>query len=229
MDITALKQKIKKIVYSQWGIAICNRLNLKNRYHFGKSNAFFNQGAWLRGVTIKIRGYDNRIILGENSSLHSCTIQIYGNGNTIEIGSDCHIQNGAFWIEDNGGKITIGDKTTIQGNTHLAVIEGTKIEIGQDCMFSSNIVFRTGDSHSIVNAERMRINPSGDIQIGNHVWVGEGVVCLKNVCVADHSIVGTRSLLTKRYETPHVILAGSPAKIVKENTDWLRERISFSG
>ncbi len=70
--------------------------------------------------------------------------------------------------------------------TRLACIEGTSIEIGEDCMFSANIVFRTGDSHSIINSDGQRINASKSICIGNHVWIGNTVIVNKGVKVSDN-------------------------------------------
>ena len=92
-------------------------------------------------------------------------------------------------------------------------------------MFSKEITFRTGDSHSIVNLEGQKINFSKDITIGNHVWVGNRVIITKGTRVCDNSVVGTGSTVSKKFEEPNIIIAGVPAKKVKENINWLRERI----
>lgn len=92
-------------------------------------------------------------------------------------------------------------------------------------MFSKDIVFRTGDSHSIVDENGIRINLSKDISIGNHVWVGNMVIVTKGAFVGDNCILGTGSIVTKAFRESNVILAGSPARIVKERINWLRKRI----
>lgn len=157
--------------------------------------------------------------------MKNCTIHIFGNNNKISIGSNCLINEGTFWIEDNEGVISIDKNTTINGKTEFACIEGKEISIGSDCMFSSNIVIRTGDSHSIIDSERLRTNPSNDVKIGNHVWIGEGAVLLKGIQVLDNSIVGTRSVVTKPFYETNIIIAGTPAKIIRRDINWLRERI----
>ena len=128
-------------------------------------------------------------------------------------------------MEDDGGSIAIGEKTKFLGKTHVAVIEGTSVTIGKDCLFSSDIQLRTGDSHSILNMEGRRINPSRDITLGDHVWVGTQAFCTKGAQVASHSIIGARALVTGVFEEPHCTLAGVPAKVVKRDVDWSIRRI----
>ena len=130
-----------------------------------------------------------------------------------------------LYCEDNNNKIIIGNKTAIYGETHLAAIESTSIIIGEDCMFSSEIHFRTGDSHSIVNSEGLRINPSENITIGDHVWVGTKVIVLKGTNVPKDCIIGAGSLLCKNYDEPNSVIAGSPARVLKKDVNWLHERI----
>jgi acetyltransferase-like isoleucine patch superfamily enzyme len=48
---------------------------------------------------------------------------------------------------------------------------------------------------------------------------------LKGSFIKDNSIIATGSVVTKAFEESNVIIAGSPAKIVKENVSWVRERI----
>ncbi len=92
-------------------------------------------------------------------------------------------------------------------------------------MFSSDIVVRTGDSHTITDLSGQRINASKDVTIGNHTWVGNKVTMNKGAVLPDHSVVGACSVVTKAFDTNNVVIAGNPAKIIKENIDWLRERI----
>ena len=65
-------------------------------------------------------------------------------------------------------------------------------------MFSNDIEFRTGDSHSIVDLDtRKRINYSQNIHVGNHVWIGSRSIILKGVNIGNNSIIGTGSIVTK--------------------------------
>lgn len=132
-------------------------------------------------------------------------------------------------IEDDNGSIILKRHVTVCGQTELAVIEGTKITIGEDCLFSGNIMFRTGDSHSILDQNSgKRINPSEDITIGDHVWIGNSVKILKGVKIGDHSIVGIGAILSSGDYHSHCIIGGiGHGKILKTGIDWTPQRISI--
>lgn len=107
----------------------------------------------------------------------------------------------------------------------MACTEGSKVIIGDDCLFSSEIVFRTGDSHSILDQNGKRINSAKDITIGNHVWLGHRVLINKGVYIGDNSIVGTGSVVTKAFNEGNIVLAGVPAEIKKKDVNWCDKRI----
>ena len=94
-----------------------------------------------------------------------------------------------------------------------------------DLGISSEIVIRTGDSHSVLNESGERINPAKDVVIGNHVWIGHRVLITKGVSIPENSIVGTGAILTKAIDKCGVVIAGVPAKIVKENINWNSKRL----
>jgi len=92
-------------------------------------------------------------------------------------------------------------------------------------MFFGEIEFRTGDSHSIIDNEtKKRINMAQNIEVGNHVWIGARSIILKGVSIGNNSIIGTNSIVTKNIPS-HSVAAGIPAKVVKNNIDWVRTRI----
>ena len=91
-------------------------------------------------------------------------------------------------------------------------------------MFSSDIRISTGDSHSILQ-DGKRVNPSENVIIGDHCWIGTKVDILKGSRICNGSIVGCRALVLSKFEEKNIVLAGVPAKKVKENTDWCRERV----
>ena len=64
------------------------------------------------------------------------------------------------------------------------------------------------------------VNFPSDVEIGNHCWIGLAVLILKGVKMSHGSIVGARSVVTKQFEEPKVIIAGNPALIRKRNIEW---------
>ena len=218
-------------------LEIVDRHSKLFRAAFGVINKFPFNNSWggvksniglslLKKCRIVNHGMNNRIIIGDYSRLNGCSINISGNNNTLYIGNRCVCNQATFWIEDDNNSIQIGEHTALCGTIHLAAIEGTKIEIGKDCLFSSKIDIRTGDSHSLIQkGTKKRLNPSASVKIGNHVWIGTDVTILKGTSVAENCTVGAASLLCKQYLNPNCVIAGVPAKEVKHDIDWMAERI----
>lgn len=188
----------------------------------GKDNIFKVNTSYFQKSSLKINGHNNDITI-HNSFLDSFRLRIIGNNNRVLISDNCNLHGLEIWIEDDGNIIEIGESTIINGNTHLACIEGKTIRVGSKCLFSSNITFRVGDSHSILENGR-RINPSKDIILGNHVWLGNNVTILKGVTIGDDSVIGTNSVVTHKVPTK-TIYAGNPAKEIKNNITWNIKRI----
>lgn len=205
---------------------------------YAKITNFFSRNSWkiifgggvhstaiLRKFRMTNNGKGNYIEVGDRCRVVKCNVRFYGNNNRVVIDDNCYLNNVTFWIEDDNNVIYIKKRTNICGKTELACIEGTEIEIGEDCLFSSNIIFRTGDSHSVLDLEGIRINPSKKITIGDHVWIGQNCFFGKGSEVLNNSIVGACAVVTKKFDRKNVAIAGNPAKIIKENIDWCSERI----
>ncbi len=200
----------------------CYRLFGLNRKKIkGKRNKIVFTGSFVKKSKFLIRGHDNLVVIEDRSLVKNIAIAINGSHNTIVIGKGCAVYDTDLVIEDDNGKITIGDNSRIFGKCELAAIEGTSITIGEGCLISSQTHFRTGDSHSIVDLSGKRINPSMDITLGKHTWVGTKVTITKGGATAENTVIGTGAILTKSFASGGgVCLAGVPARIVKENINW---------
>jgi acetyltransferase-like isoleucine patch superfamily enzyme len=174
----------------------------------------------------KIKSYGkNTIVFHKGGILRNTTICIRGNNNVVEIGKDASINQGDIYIEDDNNCVVIGDQTNLCGKIHLACTEGRKIEIGNDCLCSSEIVLRTGDSHSVLDMSGNRINQAADVEVGNHVWIGYRVLINKGVVIPENTIIGTGAVVTKSFTEENTVIAGVPAKVVKRNVNWCKERL----
>jgi len=188
------------------------------------------------GISLTSKGYgrikkdcvgsDNSVIIGEHSEIHKPEIFIRGNGNKLIIGKNCIVGSGcSFRMEGNNITIKVGDETTFTRDVQLCAQEnGSKISVGNDVMFSNTIIVRTSDSHPIYNAEGQRINLPADVNIGNHVWIAPNSKVFKGVSIGDGAIIGSDSLVTKNVQSGSLAV-GHPARIVKENITWTRERL----
>lgn len=211
-------KKLKLIVF------LYNKLFGFNRIRLHGNNLVIGSTI-LNRTTINILGKNNTIEIGDLGYMINAKITILGNNNHVKIANHVKINYVRINIEDDYNEILIGDKTSFHGTTDIAAIESTKVVIGEDCMFSGNIQIRTGDSHSVLDENGVRINCSKDVSIGSHVWVGANVICLKGTIVPDNCIIGAGSLINKVYTTSNSIIAGNPAKVIKTSVNWRRERI----
>ena len=166
----------------------------------GENTVEIEAGSEFVGV-ILVRGKDNRVVLGPN-----CTYR------------------GRITVKGNGQRVVIGANTTAAGVSILAQ-EGCDVLIGANCMLSREIEIRTSDSHSVIDRETLRrLNTPGSVTIGNHVWIGLRAIISKGAAIPDDSIVGAGAFVNKQFEETGIVLAGSPAKIVRRNITWKRER-----
>ena len=181
------------------------------------------------------------IIIGENNNIERNTIirlnqgeLSIGDNSTIGIDSRYAIANGSInlgnklnlcrngIIDCDNGTIDIGSRTTINDNFYIGCSH-SKIKIGEDNMYSFFIKMNTG-SHEIVDMKTKKIiNNTMPIVTGDHVWLGMGACLLPGCDVAEGSIVGAAALVNKSFPK-NCICAGNPARIIRKNIKWYREK-----
>lgn len=176
------------------------------------------------GLRIRCKGKNNVLYIEDFARIGKCRIDIVGNNNTIRIGSKSILTKVEFWIEDDNNTVTIGNDCGMESCVFV-LMEGTSAYVGNGCYIAYGTVIRTGDSHSILDMDGNRTNPSQDVTIGDHVWLATDVTVLKGTHIADNCIVAANSTLGKHYEEPNCIIGGMPAKVLKQNINWCGERI----
>lgn len=226
-----IKAGIKKLL-NKYKFCLFSRMLLGNRFSVSKGNIINAEDTYFRNCEISIVGCNNIIEIADGGIIFKTVLRIRGDNNIIRIGNNVKISNGGFYIEDDNNIIDIGDGTTTSGQVNFSCTEGTSIVVGSDCMFSANIEVRTSDAHSIVDLEGKRINESQDVIIGSHCWLGNTVFILKGSRIGDNCVVGAGSIVTHGVSSSNIIgaiIAGNPAKVIRNNTNWIRERLKNSG
>ncbi len=128
-------------------------------------------------------------------------------------------------------EVEIGARTWLRtevGPVYIVAFEGARIRIGPDCLLNSAYISAKRSieigTHSFVgmgsrvfdsdqhDLDDRHPEASSPVQIGDHVWIASDVSVLKGVCVGDHSVVGTRSLVTCSIP-PHSLAFGCPATV----------------
>ena len=185
--------------------------------------------AFRGGGGIAVKGNNNVINIGKESHFNSSHIEIWGDNVTLNIGRNCCF-NKLYAVfsgsnnKDVKNRITIGNNFTNTENLQLFAGSNMNmdLEIGDDCMFSRNIAIYAHDGHDIydINTKETINIPKNSLKIGNHVWVGHGVHICKGALISNNTVVGMGSVVAGRFTKENVIIAGNPAKIIKENTNW---------
>lgn len=174
-------------------------------------------------------GFNNSITIGDKCILENTTFYIHGNNNKLFIDDNVKIHGGVIQVLGENASVSIARRTTIM-SAHLVAENETSITIGEDCMLAHNVEIRTSDSHPIYNIHsKQRTNPDQSIFLEEHVWIAENALILKGVTIGKNSVVGSRSIVTRNVESNKVV-AGVPAKVVKENAIWKRrvtDKIDF--
>lgn len=183
----------------------------------------FNVSGLLRGKSrIRISGKNNTISIG-SGKLKNIKIGIDGNDNTIIIEDDVQIGLLEIIIQSSSCKILIGEKTQIGGAKIVCCEYQDQVCIGKDNLIADDVEFWSCDGHSIYQ-DGKRINPSKSIVISDTVWIARNVKILKGVTILPHTVIGMGSLVTAKNYPPNSLIAGFPAKVIKESITWSVER-----
>lgn len=116
-------------------------------------------------------------------------------------------------INNAVGDVIIGDHTRI--GLHNTVIG--PVTIGSHVNLAQGITI-TALNHNFKD-KTQRIDDQGvstsPVIIGDDIWIGANAVVLPGVSIGNHSVVAAGAVVTKDVP-PHSLVAGVPAKIIKE-------------
>lgn len=182
-----------------------------------------DEGSHFQNSHIVINGNNNSVRLGKTLAYVKLIVNLTGNDKVLEIKPSNNKICRLKWVSIRGDnqQFMIG-KNFSCGGLEVQMNDGDEnCFIGDDCLLSWGIKIRTSDGHSVIDlATNRAINLPLDVIIGNRVWVGEDVSFLKGSQVSPGSVVGSRAIVTKKFKQSNCVIAGFPAKIVKENIKW---------
>lgn len=116
------------------------------------------------------------------------------------------------------GILTIGNRFKITAESSIICYE--RITIGDDCIFSWENLIMDTDLHKVYDENNNYVNPNKEILIGNKVWVGCRCTILKGTTLTNGIVVAAGSLINKTFFDQNTVLAGNPAKVVKNDINW---------
>lgn len=178
----------------------------------------------IKGLSITVTGNSNKIVIELPSKFINTSIIMNGDNNYFSIKPTRHrfIRHTSFGME-NGGIITLGGGISVYRNLNVVAKSGKRVDIGDECMFARDIIIRNNDGHTITDTITGEIlNAPEDIKIHDKVWVGTRCMILKGSEISEGSIVGAMALVNKKFSEPNILIAGVPAKKIRENVAWDR-------
>lgn len=114
-----------------------------------------------------------------------------------------------------------GRDNYFNGRLNVVVSEETMVFLGDDCLLSFGIWMRTADPHLVYDAKtKRRINPSRDIVVGDHVWIGQSAMVLKGSVIGSGAILGAMAVCAGKRVGSNESWAGNPARLVREGVFW---------
>lgn len=192
---------------------------------------------------VRFESLRGKIFIAEKLPLHRAMVRIGGRGSDIfprietvlsidgEVrfdGDYVEIGQGTSLVVTKNGFLAMGEKVRIGAHSKVycsrAITFGHEIDLSWECqVFDTNF-------HYMKNVETDEvIDPVGEVSIGSNVWIGNRCTISKGTIVPDNTIVASNSLLNKDYSTisHYSMLAGQPAKVVKEGVRRLFEGIDL--
>lgn len=123
--------------------------------------------------------------------------------------------------------VRIGEGTTI--NSARMIADAAELTIGKDNLWSDEIIIQTNDQHGLIDLTTDQVigTERRFFTTEDHVWLGRRTLVMSDVLIGAGSTIGAGSVVTKSVGR-FCIVAGNPARVVRENTTWSRSPNGFS-
>lgn len=155
--------------------------------------------------------YIGILLLGTSTPRTDTTV-IAGGSNAIIALSGCTIGRGVKLSVGDSANLSIGSNTYINDGSRISA--QNSITIGKNCAISFGVTIIDDDGHGF------GLPPySAPIVIEDNVWIGCNVTILKRVTIGQGSVVAAGAVVNKSCP-PHSLIAGVPAKVIKEGVSW---------
>jgi acetyltransferase-like isoleucine patch superfamily enzyme len=181
----------------------------------------------LGDIRIQSGGRDNTLFFDNMTWGGQCfaSIRMLGSDTVMlfnDIG-DAYVAMPDIYLRSNGQFLFWGRGASAVGVSMEIEGEGSGVVIGDDALISNGVWIRNHDMHAIHDLRTgARINrPPVQTVIERHVWLGQDAMLLNTERIGMGAIVGTRTLV-KGTVPPRVVVAGTPARVIREGVSWGR-------
>lgn len=149
--------------------------------------------------------------LGTGTPRNDTTVIACGSKSIISL-NGVTIGRGAKLSVGASARLTIGSNSYVTDGSRIAA--QNSITIGKNCAISFGVTIIDDDGHGF------GLPPySAPIVIEDNVWIGCNVTILKGVTIGEGSVVAAGAVVNESCP-PHSLLAGVPARVVREGVCW---------
>lgn len=139
-------------------------------------------------------------------------------GGSVEFEGSAHIGNGSKMYIAENAKLLLGDNFAISASSAINCYK--EIQFGKNIQFSWNCLVMDSDTHFIYDNNGNRINEDKSILFGDKIWIGCNTTILKGTIIPSNCVIGAKSVVVGKNFRNNTIIAGIPAKCIKEIGGW---------
>lgn len=146
---------------------------------------------------------------------------IGGSGALAFFGPSCELTAGDVYCGADSS-IVLNGAVVATREAVLDARNGGSIVAASGQLWAARVYLATDDMHALVDASSgARLNTyGGRIVLGSHVWLGREVIVTGDVEIGDGAVVGLRSLVRGQKVPARTAVAGTPARVIRENVTW---------
>lgn len=124
----------------------------------------------------------------------------------------------AYWGVHFTSKVTQPKQIIVGVDTNPGIEPGCYIQglgtviIGDNTQIAANTSIISAN-HDVYDLDR---HLSGHVEIGSNCWIGASCVILPDVTLGDFTVVAAGSIVTKPFPEGHCVIAGNPARKIRD-------------
>ncbi len=201
--------------------------DLPGWWHECGNALYLAEGAWLPDRVVEhLALFPVRdVVLAVGSALRTVSsLLVGGDRATVFVDAGCELTAGELYCGGDSSIVLHGPLIA----TRCAVVDarnGGSVTAAPEQLWAADVYVATDDMHRLEDRSTgERLNPFGaTIRLGRHVWLCKDAVVTGHADIGDGAVVGLRAVVRGQKVPAHVAVAGTPARVVRENVAWTYE------
>lgn len=107
-----------------------------------------------------------------------------------------------------------GTFSSLVNSSGCYIQAGNGVIIGSGTIWASNVVIVSAN-HNLYGKDK-GWESNSPVEIGEDCWIGANACIMPGVILGDRVIVGAGSVVTKKFKQSDIVIAGNPAKVIKQ-------------